>query len=113
MNLFLHSGRKSGILFLYYDLKRKQGGIPLKDINLLVWLTQLGISVAAPLVGFLWLGVWLHNDLGWGKWTVIAGLLLGLSGAFSGLRSSLQIIGQMSKEKKEDIPPPVAFNEHE
>lgn len=80
---------------------------------MLVWLTQLGISVAVPLVGFLWLGVWLCNDLGWGKWTIAAGLILGLSGAVSGLRSSLQILGRMSRDKKEDLPPPVAFNEHE
>ena len=80
---------------------------------MLVWLTQLGISVAMPLGGFLWLGVWLCNDQGWGKWTILAGLILGLSGAVSGLRSSLQILGNMSREKKEDLPPPVAFNEHE
>ena len=84
----------------------------MKDVNLLVWLTQLGISVAVPLAGFLWLGVWLHNDLGWGKWTILVGLILGLSGAISGLWSSLQILGKMSRHKKEDLPPPVAFNEH-
>ena len=84
----------------------------MKDVNLLVWLTQLGVSVAVPLVGFLWLGVWLHSDLGWGKWTIVAGLLFGISGAVSGLWNSLQVLAKMSRHKKEDTPPPIAFNEH-
>lgn len=85
----------------------------MKDVNMIVWLTQLGISVAVPLVGFLWLGVWLHNDLGWGKWTILVGLLLGLSGAISGLWNSLEILRKMSRDKHDDdTPPPVAFNEH-
>ena len=30
----------------------------MKDLPLLVWLTQLGLSVAAPLAGFVLLAVW-------------------------------------------------------
>lgn len=85
----------------------------MKDVNLLVWLTQLGISVAAPLAGFLILGVWLHTSCGWGKWTVFVGLLLGISGAVSGLRSSLQILGGMSRDKREAEMPAISFNEHD
>ena len=85
----------------------------MKDVNLLIWLTQLGISVAVPLAGFLMLAVWLHNSCGWGKWVIAAGLIFGLSGAISGFRSSLQILGKMSRDKKEDLPPPVSFNEHD
>lgn len=85
----------------------------MKDVNLLIWLTQLGISVAAPLAGFLILGVWLHSSCGWGSWTVILGLIFGISGAVSGLRSSLRILGGMSRDRGEDTPPAVSFNEHE
>lgn len=83
-----------------------------KELNLMIWLTQLGLSVAAPLAGFILLGVWLHTQLGWGIWTVICGVILGISGAVSGLRSSLQIMERMSGSKSKSDPPPTAFNDH-
>ena len=33
----------------------------MKQYQLLIWLTQLGLSVALPLAGFVLLGVWLHT----------------------------------------------------
>lgn len=83
----------------------------MKDLTLLVWLTQLGMSVAVPLALFVMLGVWLHNDLGWGSWTVWTGLIIGLSCAITGFRDSLKAMDRMSQNKKKD-PPPVSFNEH-
>lgn len=85
----------------------------MKDVNLLIWLTQLGISVAVPLAGFIVLGVWLHTSCGWGRWTVFAGVLLGISGAVSGLRSSLHILGGMAADKTESEAPPLSFNDHD
>lgn len=85
----------------------------MKDVNLLIWLTQLGISVAAPLAGFIMLGVWLHTSCGWGRWAVFAGVILGISGAVSGLRSSLHILGGMAADKTESAEPPLSFNEHD
>ena len=83
----------------------------MKDLNMLIWLTQLGLSVAAPLAGFLLLALWLHTAWGWGKWVIFAGLFLGIAGAVSGLRSSLHILNRMSKGNREE-PPSVSFNEH-
>lgn len=83
-----------------------------RDVHLLIWLTQLGISVAMPLAGFTVLGVWLHSSMGWGRWVIFAGLLLGISGAVGGLRSSLKLLGGMASEKKPE-PPPLSFNEHD
>ena len=48
-----------------------------KVMRYLVWLTQLGLSVAVPLVGFILLGTWLHNSRDWGGWTVAVGVALG------------------------------------
>lgn len=84
----------------------------MKEFNLLIWLTQLGLSVALPLAGFVLLGVWLHKDLGWGQWTIWAGLVLGLIGAVNGFRDSLRAMELMRKDKHEPEPPPVSFNEH-
>lgn len=85
----------------------------MKDLNMLVWLTQLGISVAAPLVVFIVLGVWLHTSAGWGVWTIFAGVILGLSGAVSGLRSALRLMGGMAKDKTDPAPSNISFNEHD
>lgn len=84
----------------------------MKDGNLLIWLTQLGLSVAVPLAVFLGGAVWLHRSRGWGTWIIWVGLLLGLSSAISGFRQSLRAMEQMSRERKKKDPPPISFNEH-
>ena len=84
----------------------------MKNFNLLVWLTQLGLSVALPLVGFLLLAVWLRNTLGLGQWILWVGIILGLLCAAGGLRQSLQILSRLS-DKKEEASPPVSFNDHD
>ena len=83
----------------------------MKDLTLLIWLTQLGMSTALPLAFFTILGIWLHKDLGWSIWTVWAGLCIGLCCAVTGFRDSLKAMERMSRNKKND-PPPVSFNEH-
>ena len=85
----------------------------MKEFNLLIWMTQLGLSVALPLGGFLFLGVWLHNSLDWGQWTIWTGLVLGLVGAVNGFRDSMRAMERMSKGKHSPEPPPVAFNDHQ
>ncbi|MBQ9980918.1 MAG: AtpZ/AtpI family protein [Oscillospiraceae bacterium] len=85
----------------------------MKDVNLLIWLVQLGISVAVPLVGFILLGVWLHNSREWGSWVVIAGVIFGISGSVSGLRSSLQYLNKASKSNDEDNSSVISYNEHD
>lgn len=82
-----------------------------KALRYLVWLTQLGLSVAVPLAGFIFLGVWLHNSKGWGGWTVAAGILLGLMGAVGGLVNSFRTLNQMLKQDEEK--PPEGYNRHD
>lgn len=84
----------------------------MKNINLLIWVTQLGISVALPLGGFIWLGTWLRQRFGWGDWVVVAGVVLGILCAVEGLRSSLKAMARMAGDQKQE-PPPVSFNDHE
>lgn len=85
----------------------------MKEFNLLVWLTQLGISVAAPLAGCILGAFWLRNRFGLGSWIVIVGILLGLYLAFDGFRTSLKAMDRMSRGTKKNAPPPVSFNDHE
>ena len=84
----------------------------MSDLSLLVWLGQLGLSVAGPLAGFILLGVWLNKSLGWGSWTVWVGIILGVTGAADGLRQSLKAMQRMSGNGQEKEPP-VSFNDHD
>ena len=74
----------------------------MKELNMLVWLTQLGMSVALPLAGFTWLGVWLRGRFALGNWVVVVGLVIGLICAVDGFRSSLRIMEQMDKRCGQD-----------
>lgn len=85
----------------------------MKDLSLLVWLSQLGLSVALPLGGFVWLGIWLHRSCGWGIWTVWVGIALGISSAISGFRGAVKSMEIMVKDRKKQEPPPVSFNDHD
>lgn len=84
----------------------------MKNVNLLVWLTQLGLSVALPPLGFILLAVWLRDRFGWGNWVIWAGIVIGIVCAIDGLRVSLRAMERMAKDKKEqDLP--VSFNDHD
>ncbi len=84
----------------------------MRDFNMLVWLTQLGLSVAAPLAGFLFLALWLRSTFGLGVWILWAGLALGLYSAAAGFLQSLKAMERMSGGKNRQEPPPIGFNEH-
>ncbi len=77
----------------------------MKNLSLLVWFTQLGISVAVPLGGAIWLSVWLYQKFQLGVWIIILGVIIGFYGAIDGLRTSLKAMERLaepSKDKKQD-----------
>ena len=83
----------------------------MKNLHLLTWLTQLGLSVAVPLAGFVVLAVWLRNRFDLGIWVVLVGIGLGLFCAIDGFVRNLKALDRLSKEEKKD--PPVSFGEHD
>ena len=85
----------------------------MKDMKLLIWVTQLGLSVAAPLGGFILLAVWLRSRFQWGNWVIIVGAVLGAVCAAEGLLSSIRAMKRMTDQGKEPQDPPVSFNDHE
>jgi len=85
----------------------------MKDIALLVWFMQLGISVAAPLAGFVLIAIWLQNRFGLGRWVVIAAVILGIISAIDGLRTSLKTLEKLSRKDKEEEKTALSFNDHE
>ena len=85
----------------------------MKNLSMIIWLTQLGLSVAVPLAGFVWLAVWLRQRFHLGAWIVVCGVLLGIYCAVDGLRVSLKAMERMAKDKKEDSKDIVSFNDHD
>lgn len=85
----------------------------MKNLSLLVWLTQLGLSTALPLAGFILLGVWLRNRFDLGIWIVLAGAVIGIICAVDGLRFSLKTMDRMARHEDKHDPPPVSFNDHD
>lgn len=85
----------------------------MKDLTMIVWLTQLGLSVVLPLCGFVLLAVWLKNSLGWGNWVIFLGIALGLICAIDGLLASLKAMARISRKNKDNSPPPISFNDHD
>ncbi len=82
----------------------------MKDLSLIVWLTQLGLSTALPLAGFVLLALWLRS-VGWGNWVIWAGVIVGFVCAIDGFRTSLKAMSRISKDKQEDTP--LSFNDHD
>lgn len=84
----------------------------MKNLHLIVWLTQLGLSTAVPLVGFIWLAVWLRDRYDLGLWVVFVGIGLGVYSAIDGLRNSLRTMEKLSRKEDGDKLPP-SFNDHD
>ncbi len=84
----------------------------MKGARLLVWLTQLGLSTAIPLAGFVLLAVWLRERFSLGAWVIVLGCALGLAAAVRGLMDSMKIMQKIGEEG-EKKPDTVSFNDHE
>ncbi len=81
---------------------------------MLIWLTQLGFSVAAPLVLCTLGALWLRDRFCLGSWVIPAGIGVGLFLAVDGFRSSLKAMDRMGKSRHKDRDePPVSFNDHQ
>lgn len=85
----------------------------MKGLTMLVWLLQLGFSIAVPPAFFTALAVWLRNRYELGNWILAVGILLGVIGAIDGLRTSLKAMERMSRDTSKKESPPVSFNEHD
>lgn len=84
----------------------------MKELTLLTWLTQLGLSVVVPLAGWIFLALWLHREFALGDWSIWVGVALGLISAIDGFVRSLKSLSSLAKQK-EDPQPPVSFNDHD
>ena len=85
----------------------------MKDLKLLVWLTQLGISVAFPMCLFVGIALWLQSRFSLGSWIVVVGVVLGLGIAIHEFYQTMKLLDRIGNKKKKDEAPPVFFNDHE
>ncbi len=82
-----------------------------KTFKYLSWLTQLGVSVAAPPLLCIWICWQLQRRFGLGEWLMILGILFGLGGSISSAAGFYRMTRRQA-ERGEPEPPP-AFNDHE
>lgn len=83
----------------------------MKDLKMLVWLTQLGLSTAIPMAGLVLLSIWLRQRFQLGAWVIFAGCAAGLVCAIDGFRNSMKAMEAL--EKKKDGEKPVSYNDHD
>lgn len=84
----------------------------MKDLNMLVWLTQLGLGVVFSLGGCTLFGVWLRQRFELGVWVILVSCAVGFLIAMDGFRHSLKTLARMSK-KNDPQTPTVSYNDHE
>ena len=84
----------------------------MKIINLLMWVTQFGLSIIFPTLLFLWLGIWLQNKFDLGTWILILMGIVGVLTSVSTTRSCLRSMCKAAQELSDSKDPPIAFNDH-
>lgn len=83
----------------------------MKNVSMLVFFSQLGLSVVVPLGGFVALGVWLRRLCNTGVWLVLVMAGIGLLMAVSGFVNTLRTMKRMAEE--DDQKTPLSYNEHD
>lgn len=84
----------------------------MKLLNLLLWVTQFGVSILFPLCFFLLLAVWLQTKFGFGMWIIAVCGVIGLMTTVSTVRSCLRSLCKAAEEASSGEEPPIAFNDH-
>ena len=86
-------------------------GGAVKDLGLISYITQLGLSVGAPIAGFTLIGVWLRNRYNLGSWFVALFCVIGLISGVHGFITELKAIQKRLNKKDKDVPR--SYNTHE
>lgn len=84
----------------------------MKDLSLLVWLSQLGLSVVVPPAVFILIAVWLRKSYQWGTWVIWVAVILGVYCAITGLVQTVRALDKLSA-KKDERTQSVSFNDHD
>ena len=82
-----------------------------RNLQLLLWVTQLGLTLTLPPIVLTAGAVWLRERFALGGWVVLLGVVAGLGAAVSGARDFFRFAQRDEGEHGGDDP--VAFNSHE
>lgn len=82
----------------------------MRTLELILWVTQFGLSVFIPPCVLLLLANWLQNKFGWGLWCTAVFGVLGLLIALSTARQNWKFMRKLADQNRKD--PPVSFNDH-
>lgn len=80
------------------------------DWSMLIWLTQLGLSIALPMVGCVMMGLWLQRKLQLGAWIILVCVLMGLiCGAMNFCKSlaAMEQSARKSPKRPRKSPSPI------
>ena len=82
----------------------------MKLLEMILWVTQFGLSVFLPPCILLLLANWLQTRYGWGLWCTAVFGVLGLLISLSTARSNWRAMKRLADQDRKD--PPVSFNDH-
>ena len=82
-----------------------------RNLQLLLWVTQLGLMLTLPPIVLTAGAVWLRERFALGGWVVLLGVLLGLGTAVSGARDFFRFARRDEEEREGGDS--VAFNAHD
>jgi F0F1-type ATP synthase assembly protein I len=72
------------------------------NLTFLTQITQVAWMMLMPILGCVFLGLWLDDLLQWSPWLTLGGSLLGIAAAF---RNLLVWSARMSKIQEETVDP--------
>ena len=73
----------------------------------LLYLTQIGLSMAIPPIMAIWGASWLQERFGLGDWVMLLGILLGIGGMISNL---VEYIRLFARRAQKTTPDRTSFN---
>ena len=84
----------------------------MKMFKNLALLTQLGLSLIAPLLVCMFVCWWIIGKTGAGSWVYIIGTVLGLGASFMTAYNFYKSINRKHEKENEGKKTPVSFNDH-
>lgn len=85
----------------------------MKNLSLILWVTQFGLSILVPPCFFLLLAVWLQQKYGFGLWIVAVLGILGALISVGTARANWRAMRKEAQNAADSEKPPVSFNDHQ
>lgn len=85
----------------------------MKNLSLILWVTQFGLSILVPPCLLLLLAAWLQQRFGLGIWIVAALGSLGILIAIGTARANWRAMRKEAEKTTDSNRPPISFNDHQ